>query len=170
MRITLRLIVSLVVTVASIHGGTAFNIIPDIVEMTGTLRCFDAELRATLLASLKRTAEGIASALRCTASVTNEFLTPAVVNDPMATGLAREAAREIVGDDKVVEWEPLTGSDDIAYLWERAPGCYAFVGSGRSDGSPSPAGHNAKFDIDESCMEIGTEFLVRAARAALQLR
>ena len=123
-----------------------------------------------MLASLKRTAEGIASALRCTASVANEFLTPAVINDPTATALARDVAGKIVGDDKVVEWEPLTGSDDIAYLWERAPGCYAFVGSGRSDGSPSPAGHNAKFDIDESCMEIGTGFLVRAARAALRPR
>jgi amidohydrolase len=157
-----------VLSITMLKAGTAFNIIPDTVEMTGTLRCFDSELRTNLLASLKRTAEGIASALRCTASVTNEFLTPAVVNDPVATALARDAAREIVGDDKVVEWEPLTGSDDIAYLWERAPGCYAFVGSGKPDGSPSPAGHNAKFDIEESCMEIGTEFLVRCARAAMQ--
>ena len=159
---------SAVLSITMLKAGTAFNIIPDTVEMIGTLRCFDAELRTSLLASLKRTAEGIASALRCTASVANEFLTPAVINDPTATALARDVAGKIVGDDKVVEWEPLTGSDDIAYLWERAPGCYAFVGSGRTDGSPSPAGHNAKFDIDESCMEIGTEFLVRAARAALQ--
>jgi amidohydrolase len=159
-----------VLSITMLKAGTAFNIIPDTVEMTGTLRCFDSELRTTLLASLTRTAEGIASALRCTASITNEFLTPAVINDPAATALARDAAREIVGDDKVVEWEPLTGSDDIAYLWERTAGCYAFVGSGKPDGSPSPAGHNAKFDIEETCMEIGTEFLVRAACAALQPR
>jgi amidohydrolase len=161
---------SAVLSITMLKAGTAFNIIPDTVEMTGTLRCFDADLRRSLLASLKRTAEGIASALRCTASVTAEFLTPAVFNDPAATALARGAARDIVGDDKVVEWEPLTGSDDIAYLWERAPGCYAFVGSGKPDGSPSPAGHNAKFDIEESCLVIGTDFLVRAARAALQAR
>jgi amidohydrolase len=159
-----------VLSITMLKAGMAFNIIPDTVEMIGTLRCFDAELRATLLASLKRTTEGIASALRCTASVTNEFLTPAVINDPAATAPARDVAREIVGDDRVMEWEPLTGSDDIAYLWERAPGCYAFVGSGRTDGSPSPAGHNAKFDIEESCLPIGTDFLVRAARAALRPR
>ncbi len=159
---------SAVLSITILKAGTAFNIIPDAVEMTGTLRCFDADLRATLLASLRRTAEGIAAALRCTAAVTSEFLTPAVINDPAATALAQEAAREIVGADKVVEWEPLTGSDDVAYLWERAPACYAFIGSGRPDGSPSPAGHNAKFDIEESCMEIGAEFLVRAARRILR--
>jgi amidohydrolase len=156
-----------VLSITMLKAGTAFNIIPDTVEMTGTLRCFDADLRKSLLASLQRTAEGIASALRCTASVATEFLTPAVINDPAATALAREVAGSIVGADKVVEWESLTGSDDIAYLWERAPGCYAFVGSGKPDGSPSPAGHNAKFDIEESCLSIGADFLVRAARAAL---
>ena len=161
---------SAVLSITMLKAGTAFNIIPDTVEMIGTLRCFDAELRTSLLASLKRTAEGIASALRCTASVANEFLTPAVINDPTATALARDVAGKIVGDDRVVEWEPLTGSDDIAYLWERAPGCYAFVGSGKPDGSPSPAGHNAKFDIEESCLAIGADFLVRAARAALRPR
>lgn len=159
-----------VLSITMLKAGTAFNIIPDTVEMTGTLRCFDADLRANLLASLKRTAEGIAAAFRCTATVTNEFLTPAVLNDPAVTALARNIAAEIVGNDRVVEWEPLTGSDDVAYFWERVPGCYAFVGSGRTDGVPSAAGHNAKFDIDESCMAIGTEFLVRAARAALQQR
>ncbi len=157
-----------VLSITMLKAGTAFNIIPDTVEMTGTLRCFDADLRANLLASLQRTAEGIASALRCTATVTTEFLTPAVLNDATVTALARSVAAEVVGNDNVVEWEPLTGSDDVAYFWQRVPGCYAFIGSGRTDGVPSAAGHNAKFDIDESCMAIGTEFLVRAARAALR--
>ncbi len=159
-----------VLSITMLKAGTAFNIIPDTVEMTGTLRCFDAELRTSLLASARRTAEGIASALRCTASVTNEFLTPAVINDPTATALARNAAKTVVGDDKVMEWEPLTGSDDLAYFWQKVPGCYAFVGSGKLDGSPSPAGHNAAFDIEESCLAVGTDFLVRAARAALRPR
>lgn len=161
---------SAVLSITMLKAGTAFNIIPDAVEMTGTLRCFDADLRKSLLESLKRTAEGIASALRCTASVTDDFLTPAVINHPAPTALAQEAAVEIAGSDRVVQWEPLTGSDDLAYLWERVPGCYAFIGSGRTDGAPSPAGHNAKFDIDESAMEVGAEFLVRAARAVLRPR
>jgi amidohydrolase len=157
-----------VLSITTLKAGTAFNIIPDIVEMTGTFRCYDAQLRESLLASLRRTAEGVASALRCTAQVRSDFLTPAVNNDPTVTQIARDVATEIVGNDRVTEWEPLTGSDDLAYFWEKIPGCYAFVGSGKTDGSPSPANHNSKFDIDESAMEIGADLLVRAARRILQ--
>jgi len=157
-----------VLSITTLKAGTAFNIIPDTVEMTGTFRCFDATLRESLLAGLQRTVEGVASALRCTARFRNEFLTPAVHNDPAVAQIAREVATEIVGKEGVTEWEPMTGSDDLAYFWQQIPGCYAFVGSGRSDGSPSPANHNAKFDIDELALAIGTDLLVRAARRVLQ--
>lgn len=159
-----------VLSLTTLKAGTAFNIIPDAVEMTGTLRCFDAALREKLLASLHRTAEGLAASLRCTAQVESQFLTPALRNDPAATALAREVAATIVGESRIAAAEPLTGSDDVAYFWEKVPGCYAFVGSAKPEWSPAPAAHNAKFDIDESAMEIGTEFLVRAARAALHGR
>lgn len=159
-----------VLSLTTLKAGTAFNIIPDAVEMTGTLRCFDAALREKLLASLRRTAEGLAASLRCTARVESQFLTPALRNDPAATALARQVVATIVGESRIAAAEPLTGSDDVAYFWERVPGCYAFVGSAKPEWSPAPAAHNAKFDIDESAMEIGTEFLVRAARAALHGR
>ena len=157
---------SAVLSLTMLKAGTAFNIIPDTVEMTGTFRCFDADLRETLLASLTRTAQGVAAALRCTAEVRNEFLTPAVINDPAVTPIVRDVATRLVGAERVVEWEPLTGSDDVAYFWQQVPGCYAFVGSGKADGSPSPANHNAKFDIDESAMPIGADLLVQSARRA----
>jgi amidohydrolase len=157
-----------VLSITMLKAGTAFNIIPDTVEMTGTLRCFDADLREKLLAALRRTVEGVAAALRCTATVRNEFLTPAVVNDSSLTALARSVGAEIVGSDRVLTVEPLTGSDDVAYFWQKAPGCYAFIGSAKPEWSSAPAGHNAKFDIDESAMAIGAEFLVRAARQAWQ--
>ena len=157
-----------VLSLTTIQAGTAFNIIPDRVEMTGTLRCYDGELREKLLGSLRRTAEGVAAALRCTAEVRNEFLTPAAVNDPATTRLARRVAAGIVGADRVVTPDPLTGSDDLAYFWQQVPGCYAFVGSGNPAWSPMPVSHNAKFTIDESCLPIGAEFLVQAARAALR--
>jgi amidohydrolase len=156
-----------VLSLTTLQAGTAFNIIPDTVEMTGTFRCYDADLREQLLASLRRTAEGVAAAFRCTAQVAAEFLTPAVVNDSGAAELARAAAARVVGPEQVIEWDQLTGSDDVAYFWQQVPGCYAFVGSGKTDGSPVVANHNARFDIDEGAMAIGTEFLVGAARAAL---
>jgi len=157
-----------VLSITTLKAGTAFNIIPDTVEMGGTFRCFDADLRQKLMASLRRTAEGMAASLRCTAQVKNEFLTPAVINDLAMTRIGREVSAEIVGADKVIQPEPLTGSDDVAYFWQKVPGCYAFVGSARPEWSPAPAHHNARFDLDESALEIGVDFLVRCARKALK--
>jgi amidohydrolase len=156
-----------VLSLTTLKAGTAFNIIPDTVEMTGTFRCFDAALRETLLAGVRRTAEGTAASLRCTARVTNTFLTPAVLNDPTLSTLARTVAAEVVGEAQVIDPDPLTGSDDVAYFWQEAPGCYAFIGSANPQWPHAPAGHNAKFDIDESALEIGTEFLVRSAQRIL---
>ena len=157
-----------VLSITTLKAGTAFNIIPDAVEMSGTLRCFDADLRQKLLASLARAAEGVAASLRCTARVNNEFLTPAVINDPAMTRVARAVSAEIVGGENVLTPEPLTGSDDVAYFWQKIPGCYAFVGSARPEWAPAPAHHNARFDLDESALEIGADLLVRCARSALK--
>jgi amidohydrolase len=156
-----------ILSLTMLRAGTAFNIIPDAVEMTGTFRCLDPALRDRLLASLVRTVEGLAAAFRCTAAVRAEYLTPAVVNDPAVTRLARAAATGIVGPDRVIVPAPLTVSEDAAFLWERIPGCYAFIGSARPDWPEAPSPHSARFDIDESCLPVGAEFLVRATRQLL---
>jgi amidohydrolase len=157
-----------ILSITMLRAGTAFNIIPDVVEMTGTLRCFSPSLREQLVASIARTAEGVARALRCAAEVRDEYLTPAVLNDPAVTQVVREAAAEIVGADRVIAPEPLTGSEDAAFFWRKIPGCYTFLGAGPADGAPGVPIHNAKFDIDESALPIGVEFLVRATRRLLQ--
>ncbi len=159
-----------VLSITTLKAGTAFNIIPDAVEMSGTFRCYDTDLRETLMGSLRRVAESVAAALKCKAEVRNEWLTPAVVNDPTLTRIVQELATEILGEKQVVEMQPLTGSDDIAYFWQKVPGCYAFVGSAKTDGSPVAQHHNAKFDIDESVMATGVDLLVRAARRVLESR
>jgi amidohydrolase len=157
-----------ILSITMLRAGTAFNIIPDTVEMTGTLRCFRPGLREQLVAGIARTADGVARALRCTAEVRNEYLTPAVLNDPTVTTVVRETAAGIVGADHVIAPEPLTGSEDAAFFWQKVPGCYAFLGAGPADGAPGAPIHNAKFDIDESALPIGVEFLVQAARRLLQ--
>jgi amidohydrolase len=155
-------------SITMFKAGTAFNIIPERAEMTGTLRCFDPALRERLVASVARTAEGIASALRCTASVRDEYLTPAVLNDPKVTALAREVGAAIVGADRVITPPPLTGSEDAAFFWQRVPGCYAFLGAAPTDGRSVVPIHNPKFDLDEAALPIGVEFLVRTARRLLE--
>jgi amidohydrolase len=151
---------SAVVSITTLKAGTAFNIIPDTVEMTGTLRCSHGELRERLLASLHRMAEGTAAALGCQARIDHRLLTPAVVNDPALTRLAWDVAAGIVGDPQVVELERQTGADDVAFFWERVPGCYMLVGSAKTDGTPVGQHHNASFDIDEGALAIGLELLL----------
>jgi len=77
-------------------------------------------------------------------------------------------ASQIVGADKVLAPQPLTGSEDAAFFWQRVPGCYAFLGAAPADGSPGVSVHNARFDIDESALPIGVEFLVQTACTLLQ--
>jgi amidohydrolase len=156
-----------VLSLTTLRAGTAFNIIPGSVEMTGTLRCYEAPLRERLLASLRRTAEGVAAAQACRAEVRVVPLTPALVNDRALTALAREVAAGIVGPDGVIEMPPETGSDDVAYFWQEAPGCYMFVGSAPADGRPVGQHHNATFEIDEDALPIGLELLLQAARRVL---
>lgn len=152
-----------VLTIGMINAGTAFNIIPDTVEMVGTFRCYETSVRESVLKSLRRTVEGVAAGLGCTADVRNRWLCPALVNDEAMTAIARGVAHEIVGPDATLVMEPKTGSDDLSYFWEKVPGCYAFIGSAKTDGSFVAAHHNAKFDFDESVMQTGTDLLVRSA-------
>src|SRR5581483_3615927 len=156
-----------VVSVTTLAAGTAFNIIPDAVEMTGTLRCSHPELRERLLASLHRMVDGIPAAFGCRGTVAHRLLTPAVVNDPALTRLAWAVAASIVGDAHVVELERQTGADDVAYFWERVPGCYMLVGSARAGGPPGGQHHNASFDIDEAALPIALELLLGAVARAL---
>jgi amidohydrolase len=156
-----------VLSLTTLAAGTAFNIIPGVVEMTGTFRCYSAAVRESLLAALRRIAGSVAAALGCSAEVEIEWLTPAMYNDPTITEMARQAASEIVSPGHVVEMDPLGGSDDLAHFRRSVPGCHVFVGSAKADGSIAAPHHNARFDIDESAMEIGADLLVRTARRIL---
>jgi amidohydrolase len=158
---------SAVVTIGSVHGGDAFNVIPDEVTLSGTLRTFDAALRASMPERLTRLASGVAGALGCRAEVDVRPGNPAVVNDPAMAALARRAAVRVVGEDKVVEPEPTMGGEDMAVYFERVPGCFVFVGSANPARGLDQPHHSPRFDFDEDALLIGTEFLVQAALEAL---
>jgi amidohydrolase len=156
-----------VLSIGMINAGTAFNIIPDAVEMVGTFRCYEPDVREVVLEGLRRMVDGVAAGLGCTAEVRSRWLCPALVNDEAMSAIARRVSQEIVGPDATLVMEAKTGSDDLAHFFERVPGCYAFIGSAKTDGSPVAAHHNAKFDFDESVMLAGTDLLVRSALAFL---
>jgi amidohydrolase len=156
-----------VVTIAAIHGGQAFNVIPDEVTLTGTIRTFDDNLRRSMPERITRIASGIAAGLQCRAEVEVRSGNPAVVNDPAVAEIARRAATRVVGEERVVAPEPTMGAEDMAIYFERAPGCFVFVGSSNAERGLTQPHHSPSFDFDEDALAIGCEFLVQAAEEAL---
>lgn len=147
-----------VISVTSVHGGTAFNIIPEAVELKGTLRSFDADTRSNLRRRIHEVAAGVAGTFR--ASVTPEWIegSPAVVNDGDATERLRAVARRVVGVERVIVGAQIMGGDDMALWMQQAPGCYFFVGARGGDASAWPH-HHPRFDLDEASLPIATELL-----------
>ena len=157
-----------VVTIGSIHGGEAFNVIPDEVTLSGTIRTFDAALRRSMPERVTRIASGIAQGLGCRAEVEVKAGNPAVVNDAAAAEVARRAAVRVVGAEKVVAPEPTMGGEDMAVYFERTPGCFVFVGSSNAARGLDQPHHSPRFDFDEDALAIGADFLVAAAEEALR--
>jgi amidohydrolase len=152
-----------VVTLGSVHGGQAFNVIPDEVTLTGTIRTFDADLRRSMPERVVRIATGIAEGLGCRAEVEVRAGNPPVVNDPAVAELARRAAARVVGEENVVEPEPTMGGEDMAVYFERAPGCFVFVGSANPQHGLDQPHHSPRFDFDEDALLVGTQFLLEVA-------
>ena len=159
---------SVVVTIGAIHGGEAFNIIPDVVQMRGTARSFDPEVWAALPGQLERLVTHTAKASGCEATVQIERLMRPTVNDPAMAALVRSVATEVVGSENVVE-DRTMGGEDFAEVLARVPGCYFFVGSrNEAEGKTHPH-HSPYFDIDERALPIGARMLTEVAHRYLSI-
>jgi amidohydrolase len=156
-----------VVTFGEIHGGTRHNIIPDQVQLTGTLRAFDRAVRRQLRADLPRIAARVAAAFG--ARLRFEFTQgyPPTVNDPKMTSLVRDAAREALGKSAPTEQDPSMGAEDMSLVLERVPGCYLFVGSSNARKGLTFPHHSARFDFDEGALAGGVELWLRLAGRVL---
>lgn len=111
------------ITIGSIHGGKASNVIPDTVEMTGTIRSYTPEVRKSLHDELQR-AVRLVEALGGKAELTIKLGYPPTVNSPDATANMVEATRQLLGADKVLEAEMVMGAEDFSYMAQAAPGCF----------------------------------------------
>jgi amidohydrolase len=155
-----------VVTLGTIHGGTAFNIIAGEVVLQGTLRTFDAALRERLLQRMAELAGGIATAMRGSCEFRLESAAPPVVNDALVAGLVATAAEDVLGTDAVVPFEPLTVGEDVAYFLDARPGCFFLLG-GAPDTGPV-LHHTAEFRVDERCLLIGYRVMSAAVLRLLE--
>ena len=145
-----------VISVTRLHGGTAFNIVPESVELAGTLRTFQAATRETMERRIRAVAEGVAATHRATTTIDWTAGSPALVNDVAATARLRAVAERVVGPDHVRENALLMGGDDMALWLQRAPGCYVFVGANGGEDSSWPH-HHPRFDLDEAALPLAVE-------------
>ncbi len=154
-----------VVTIGMIHAGTASNIIPETVEMVGTMRAFTAEHRAYLARRVEEVATGIALSMRGSCDVSIYDGCPPCVNNAEMTELVHRAAIASVGEDRVDTDERIltTGADDMAHFLNSAPGCYFVVGARNEQKGAQYPHHHPRFNVDEDAFPIAVEVLTRAA-------
>ena len=150
------------VTVGSLRGGDAFNVIPATAEMKGTVRTYDPGIRTLVLDRMHEIVAGVAQASGVEANLQIDRLAPALVNDPEVTGIVREAAESVLGKKNVVSDTRTMGSEDAAYFTQEIPGCYFFLGSANADRGKNAPHHNAWFDVDEAVLPTGVAILLTA--------
>jgi amidohydrolase len=154
-----------VVTVATIHGGTRKNIIPDQVEMTGTIRTFDEDMRQDVHARIKRIAEAIAEANNAQAEVKIEKAVAPTVNDPALTERMTPTLKRAVGEANVKVQPRVMVAEDFSYFQQQVPGLFYFVGVTPIDQDMATAApnHSPRFYVDESALLPGARSLAALA-------
>lgn len=152
-----------VVTIGKIHGGTAYNIIPDVVELEGTVRALDQKVREYIANRIEEIAKGVTSGMRAKCEYEYVFGYPPLVNDEEFTKGFVESAKKVLDEGKIIEIQkPLMGGEDMAYFLQEAPGTFFFLCNPRAvDGEFHPH-HNSKFDIDEDHLKTGAAVMLQA--------
>lgn len=153
---------SSLLTVGSVHGGTAPNVIPDRVDLDGTIRYYAPRARAALLAGIERIGSGVAAAHggRFEWAVDEGY--PVTVSDPECTRRLAAGLGEVLGAGAVREAERSMGSEDMALVLARVPGCYVQLGCAADPATAEPL-HSPRFTIDEACLPVGVAVLLAAA-------
>jgi amidohydrolase len=160
-----------VVTVGAINGGVRHNIIPDSVEMLGTIRTFSEASRRDVIERMGRIASNVAEASGATATL--ELMpapNPPVVNDTALTEWATHSLKRTLGDDAVKTSRLLTVGEDFAYIARAVPSVYYWVGITPPGQDPltAPDNHSDRFYVDEAGMQVALKSLLHLAVDYLQ--
>ncbi len=152
-----------VVSISSINGGNATNVIPGKVSMSGTLRTMNEDLRILMQKRLRQTIEHTARGLGVEAELDIVNGYPVLVNHPETTRALRQAAIEYLGEDKVEECEPLMTAEDFSYYLQHCPGAFIQLGTGRKKPEKGNTLHSPFFNPDESSIVTGVGIMSYAA-------
>ncbi|AMW97999.1 M20 family metallopeptidase [Rummeliibacillus stabekisii] len=153
---------NLVLSVTQFVGGTTHNVIPGSVDICGTVRSFDADLRKTIPEKMERVIKGITEAHEATYDFKYEFGYRPVINDEEVTAVIEETVREVFGEEALDLMKPNMGGEDFSAYMEKAPGCFFYVGAGNEEKGITYPHHHARFTVDEDALEIGVKTFLHA--------
>ncbi len=156
---------SVVVSVTQVHGGDAWNVIPEHVTLRGTVRSFKPEVQDMAEANIGRIAKGVAAALGAQVEMRYERRYPATVNSEAETLHAARIASAVVGRDNVVQrLSPSMGSEDFAFMLQKRPGSYIWLGAGEDH----PNLHSPHYDFNDDILPIGARYWARLVEETLK--
>ena len=153
---------SVVITVTQIHAGDAYNVIPDSVQMHGTVRTFQTETREKIPSSMLRVAEGVCAAYGTTCELNYMSGYPATINSVPETEISAKAVVDLLGEDKIIlNPTPSMGAEDFSYMLEARPGCYVWLGIGPGKGEAGCMLHSSRYDFNDDVLPTGASYWVK---------
>lgn len=155
---------SVVLSITQFHAGTAHNVIPEVAELTGTVRTLDPELRTRMPQLMERVIRGVTEAHGAAYEFTYERGYRPVINDPAVTREMAAVIEAVCGQDALVTMRPTMGGEDFSAFQQKAPGTFFFIGAGCAAKGIVHPHHHPKFDIDERALETGVRIFVEAGR------
>ena len=157
---------NIVVSATKFHAGEAYNVIPESAVISGTIRTYRPETRDFAEASIRRIAPAVAAAFGATATVAHRRGYPATVNSAIETEFAAAVADAVVGESNVDRNpEPSMGAEDFAYMLEKRPGSYIWLGA---QGGPAKGLlHNPRYDFNDEILPIGASYWAKLVETAL---
>jgi amidohydrolase len=154
---------SCVVTFGAIHSGEAFNAIPEIAEMRGTIRTYSKQVFDFIPNEFTKLVQGIATSMGASATIDYKRVNLPTINDGKMADIVRKASRKVLGADSVTEENARTmGGEDFSAFLNRVPGCYFFVGSYNQEKGFVHPHHNDRFDFDEDALWLGYQVMKEA--------
>jgi amidohydrolase len=156
-----------VVSVTAIHGGDAFNVIPQDVEIKGTIRTFEPAVREMVLRRFREIIQQVAMAMECQCEIDLKSITPALVNDAKITSIVYDTAREVLPEHELDISAQTMGSEDMAFVLQFIPGCFVFIGSANDASGLAFPHHHPRFDFDEAVLPVAVSLITSASMKLL---
>jgi amidohydrolase len=158
-----------VITIGKVSGGTASNIIPDEVELIGTVRSLNPQVREELKSRIEQVTQGIARSFAMDCRFDFEYGYPVLINNPEMSKLVGLACSKGIGKENVEVVKPSMGGEDFAYYLEKVPGSFFRLGCRNEEKGLIHPYHSSLFDIDEEVLPFGVEMFIRIIDQYLEL-